>query len=53
MSPHALPPWRAIYDQTRRWFNAGIFDTIVQDFRESLRLAQGKKKDTSAVTLDD
>jgi transposase len=40
------------YDQTRRWFNAGLFDAVVQDFREFLRLAQGMKKDPSTVIFD-
>jgi transposase len=52
MVPHDLPPWHAIYDQTRRWFNAGVFDAVVQDFREFLRMTQGKEKDPSAVIFD-
>jgi transposase len=44
MAPHALPPWRAIYDQIRRWFNAGIFDAIVQDFREFLACLRERRK---------
>ncbi len=52
MIPHDLPPWHAIYDQSRRWFNAGSFDAIVQDLRQFLRMAQGKNKDPSAAIYD-
>ena len=52
MIPHDLPPWHAIYDQSRRWFSAGVFDAVVQDFRQFLRLARGKEKEPSAVIFD-
>ena len=28
MLPHDLPPWEAIYQQTRRWLDAGVFELI-------------------------
>ena len=37
-----LPPWEAVYQQTRRWLVAGVFEAIVHDLREVLRLAQGR-----------
>ena len=52
LMPHDLPPWEAIYQQTQRWFKAGVFAAIVQDLRALLRLAQGRKEQPSATILD-
>ena len=30
--PHDLPPWEAVYQQTRRWLSAGVFEEMVHDF---------------------
>src|SRR5918995_4513328 len=40
--PHDLPPWEAIYKQTRRWLEAGVFEEIVHDLRLLLRLSKGR-----------
>ncbi len=37
--PNDLPPWAAVYQQMRRWLAAGVFEAIVHDVREVLRLA--------------
>src|SRR3954471_4511641 len=42
MMPHDLPPWAAVYQQGRRWFDAGVFRAIVHDLRALLRLAAGR-----------
>lgn len=34
MLPHDLPPWEAVYQQTRRWLQVGCFEAIVHDLRE-------------------
>src|SRR5262245_47442984 len=52
MMPHDLPPWHTVYQQSHRWLQAGVFDTLVQDLRAVLRLAQGRKADPSAVVFD-
>src|SRR5215203_4461605 len=31
--PHDLPPWEAVYQQTRRWLEAGVFEAMVHDSR--------------------
>jgi transposase len=31
--PHDLPPWTAVYQQARRWVQAGVFEQIVHDLR--------------------
>ena len=52
MMPHDLPPWAAVYQQTQRWLKAGVFETIVDDLRAILRLAQGRNEEPSAAIFD-
>jgi transposase len=33
MMPHDLPPWPLVYQQMRRWIDAGCFKAIVHDLR--------------------
>jgi len=50
--PHDLPPWHAVYDQTRRWIAAEVFEMIVADLRELIRLGEGRASHPTAVILD-
>ena len=50
--PHDLPPWIIVYQQTRRWLEAGAFDALVADLRLLLRLQAGRTGQPSAVILD-
>lgn len=52
MLPHDFPPWEAVYQQTRRWMAAGVFEAMVHDLRALLRLASGRTPDPSAAILD-
>ena len=52
MIPNDLPPWAAVYQQSARWLHAGVFESIVHDLRELLRVAQGRKPQPTAVILD-
>ena len=52
MLPHDLPPWAAVYQQTQRSLKAGVFETIVDDLRAVLRLAQGRNEEPSAAIFD-
>lgn len=52
MLPNDLPPWDVVYGQTRRWFQAGVFEQMAQDLREILRLAAGRKPQPTAAILD-
>ena len=52
MLPNDLPPWAAVYQQTQRWLKAGVFEAIVHDLRELLRLAEGRKPKPSATIID-
>ena len=51
--PHDLPPWEAVYQQTRRWLSAGVFEAMVHDLRVLLRLSEGRAaSDPTAAILD-
>src|SRR5215208_2529158 len=50
--PHDLAPWKAVYQQTRRWISAGVFEEIVHDLRLLLRLSEGRASDPKAAILD-
>jgi transposase len=50
--PHDLPPWEAVYQQTRRWLCAGVFEAMVHDLRILLRLSEGRASDPTAAILD-
>ena len=52
MMPHDLPPWPAVYQQTRRWMAAGCFESMVHDLRMLLRVAAGREAQPTAVILD-
>jgi transposase len=50
--PHDMPPWQAVYQQTQRWFAAGVFEALAQDLRALLRLGAGREADPSAAIID-
>jgi transposase len=50
--PNDFPPWEAVYQQTQRWIKAGCFEALVDDLRQLLRKAEGRKKEPTAVVLD-
>lgn len=50
--PHNFPPWEAVYQQAQRWIAAGVFEAIVHDLRELLRMAQGRDPNPSASVID-
>ncbi len=52
MMPNDLPPWEAVYQQTRRWMAAGVFALIVHDLRVLVRPAQGRSAQPTAAILD-
>jgi transposase len=52
MMPNDLPPWHAVYDQSQRWLRAGVFESMVHDLRQLLRLAEGRNPEPSAAILD-
>ena len=52
LMPHDLPPWDIVYQQTRRWLDAGCFETIVHDLRVLVRLGAGRAPMPTAAILD-
>lgn len=52
LMPHDLPPWAAVYQQTQRWVKAGVFEAMVNNLRELLRLLNGRNEQPSAVILN-
>ena len=50
--PNDLPSWEMVYQQTQRWLKARVFDTMVQDLREMLRMCQGRAPEPSAAVID-
>ena len=52
MLPNDLPPWEAIYQQSRRWLDSGCFEAMVSDLRSIIRVAQGRQGQPSAVVMD-
>ena len=52
MMPNDLPPWTAVYQQTQRWLRAGVFEAMVHDLREVLRLAAGRDESPTAAIID-
>ena len=52
LMPHDLPPWYTVYQQTQRWIKAGVFEAIVHDLRQLLRLAAGRDEEPTAAIYD-
>lgn len=52
MMPHEFPPWPAVYQQMRRWLEAGCFEAMVHDLRVLLREYLGREGQPSAMILD-
>ncbi|PYD77350.1 IS5 family transposase [Komagataeibacter sucrofermentans] len=50
--PNDLPPWSAVYQQSRRWMEAGCFDALVSDLRAVLRIASGRRAEPTAAIID-
>jgi transposase len=50
--PGDFPPWEAVYQQARRWLDAGAFEAMAHDLRALLRLAAGRNAQPSAAILD-
>ncbi len=50
--PTNFPPWEAVYQQARRWIDAGCFDDMVHDLRALLRWVDGRPDEPTATILD-
>jgi transposase len=52
MIPNDLPPWATVYQQSMRWIRAGVFEAIVKDLRELLRVVAGRPHLPTAAIFD-
>ena len=52
MMPNDLPPWEAVYQQSQRWLNWGVFETMVHDLRELIRVSDKRNANPSAAIYD-
>ena len=50
--PTDVSDGHTVYQQTQRWLKAGVFEAMVQDLREVLRILAGRNEQPSAVILD-
>jgi len=50
--PGDFPPWEAVYQQSQRWVKAGVFEQMVHDLRELLRVLEGRGPDPTAAIID-
>lgn len=50
--PGDFPPWATVYQQARRWMEAGCFEALVHDLRLLVRVLQGRTPQPSAAILD-
>jgi transposase len=46
------PPWHTVYQQSQRWLKAKVFEALVHDLREVLRVAPGRNALPSAAIFD-
>jgi transposase len=52
MVPGDLPPWAAVYQQFRRWLEAGVFEVLVADVQTIVREWAGRKGQPTAICID-
>lgn len=52
MLPHDFPDWTVVYQQARRWIDAGAFERAAHDLRIILRLVHEREGQPSATIFD-
>jgi transposase len=50
--PHDFPPWTAVYQQTRRWMQAGVLEQITHDLRAIVRFLAERDPEPTATIFD-
>ena len=50
--PHAFPPGTVVYQQVRRWLDAGVFKRIAHDLREITRLLEDRSAQPKTASFD-
>ena len=51
-SPNDLPPWRVVYQQARRWMEAGVFEQVAHELRCVMRLVAERNEHPTAAISD-
>ena len=49
--PGDFPAWAAVYQQTMRWIEAGVFENMTHDLREIMRYGSAKNEDPDRHNL--
>src|SRR5262245_54980593 len=52
LTPHDLPPYYVVYQQSQRCIKARVFESLVHDLRAVLRIADGRKESPTVTILD-
>jgi transposase len=52
MLPHDFPDWTVVYQQARRWIDAGVFEQAAHDLRIIVRLVHEREGQPSATIFD-
>ena len=52
LTPHDLPPWHVVYQQSQRWIKAKVFESLAHDLRAVLRITEGRKEQPTAAIFD-
>ena len=52
MLPHDFTDWTVVYQQMRRWMQAGVFEKVAHDLRLILRLVTEHNPQPSATIID-
>jgi transposase len=50
--PHDFPDWTVVYQQARRWMQAGVFEQVVHELRICVRVLAERDEQPSAMILD-
>jgi transposase len=50
--PHDFPPWTAVYQQARRWIDAGTFEAVTHELRVIVRMIEDRESHPSGVIFD-
>ena len=50
--PHEFGPWWVVYQQMRRWLEAGCFEALVADVQSIVREWAGRKGQPTAICID-
>ena len=50
--PHDLPPWYSVYQQSQRWLAHGVFQAMIQDLRQLLRMLCCRDPQPRAAIFD-